>query len=161
MPTFDLSTSSPAQARADLLVLPFFEGREPGPGVAEAGQALGGDLMDAAQAHGVSGKLGDTLTVPTLGRTKAKSVLLVGMGPKDGIGEGEVRKAAMRAGSRGSKFASMATTLGQLGSDAPAAARALAEGVTLGTYRFTRYKERPIDEDSGKANTVQVHRTCA
>jgi leucyl aminopeptidase len=153
--TFDLSTSSPALARADLLVLPFFEGRVPGPGVAELGEALGGDLMAAAEAHGVSGKLGDTLTVPTLGRVKAKSVLLVGLGPEDGIGEPEIRKAAMRAGSRGSKFASMATTLGQLGSDAPAAARAVAEGVTLGAYRFTRYKERPIDEDSGKAASLK------
>ena len=80
--------------------------------------------MAAAEAHGVSGKLGDTLTVPTLGRVKAKSVLLVGLGPKDAAGEGEIRKAAMRAGSRGSKFASMATTLGQVGGRRPAAARA-------------------------------------
>ncbi len=150
MPNFDLSTTSPAEARADLLVLPFFEGREPGPGVAEVGEALGGDLMAAVEAHGVTGKLGDTLTVPTLGRIKAKSVLLVGLGPKDEAGEDEVRHAAMRAGSRGQKFASMATTLGQVGDDAAAAAHALAEGVTLGAYRFTKYKERPIDEDGKK-----------
>jgi leucyl aminopeptidase len=151
VPTFDLSTTSPTNARADLLVLPFFEGREPGPGVAEAGDALGGDLMDAAKAHGVDGKLGETLTVPTLGRARASSVLLVGLGPKDRAGEGEVRRAAMRAGSRAVRFATVATTLAQVGDDPAASAHALAEGFLLGAYRFTRYKQRPIDEDSGKS----------
>jgi leucyl aminopeptidase len=151
VPTFDLSTTSPANARADLLVLPFFEGREPGPGVAEAGEALGGDLMDAAKAHGVDGKLGETLTVPTLGRARASSVLLVGLGPKDRAGEDEVRRAAMRAGSRAVRFATVATTLAQVGDDPAASAHALAEGFLLGAYRFTRYKQRPIDEDSAKA----------
>jgi leucyl aminopeptidase len=151
VPNFDLSTTSPADARADLLVLPFFEGRQPGPGVAEAGEALGGDLMAAAKAHGVDGKLGETLTVPTLGRARASSVLLVGLGPRDAAGENEVRRAAMRAGSRAVRFATVATTLGQVGDDAAASAHALAEGFLLGAYRFTRYKQRPIDEDSGKA----------
>jgi leucyl aminopeptidase len=155
VPTFDLSATPVSEARADLLVLPFFEGRDPGPGVAEVGQALGGDLMDAAKAHGVSGKLGDTLSVPTLGRIRASSVLLVGLGPKDSAGEQEIRKAAMRAGSRGSKFGTIGTTLGQVGDDPAAAAHALAEGVSLGAYAFTKYKQRPIDEDSGKGSSLK------
>ena len=149
MPSFDFATTAPIDARADVLVLPFFEGREPGPGVAEVGKALGGDLMAAAEAHGVSGKLGETLTIPAFGSLKTKSVLLVGLGPKGEAGEAAVRKAAVRAGSRGSRFATMATTLGQVGDDAAVAAHALAEGITLGAYRFTTYKERPIDEESG------------
>jgi leucyl aminopeptidase len=151
VPNFDVSTTSPAEARADLLVLPFFEGPEAGPGVAEVGDALGGDLMAAAEAHGVTGKIGDTLPVPTLGRIAAKSVLLVGLGPRDEAGEDAIRRAAMRAGSRGQRFVTMATTLGQVGDDAAATAHALAEGVTLGAYRFTKYKERPIDEDGKRA----------
>jgi leucyl aminopeptidase len=154
VPNFDISPSPAAQARADLLVLPFFQGREPGPGVAEVGEALGGDLMAAAEAHGVSGKLGETLSIPTLGRVRAKSVLLVGLGARADVGEADIRKAAMRAGSRGTKFASMATTLGLVGDDPAAAAHAIAEGVTLGSYRFTTYKERPIDEDSGKPTSL-------
>jgi leucyl aminopeptidase len=150
VPTFDQSTTPPADARADLLVLPFFKGREPGPGVAEVGEALGGDLMAAAEAHSVTGKVGDVLSVPTLGRARAKSVLLVGLGPKDEAGASEVRHAAMRAGSKGSRFASIATTLGQVGDDAAASAHALAEGFALGAYQFTKYKERPVDEESGK-----------
>ncbi len=155
MPTFDVSTTAPAETRADLLVLPFFDGREPGLGVAEVGSALGGDLMAAAKAHGVSGKLGDTLSVPTLGRIRATSILLIGLGSKADAGAGEVRRAAMRAGSRGSKFGIMATTLGQVGDDASASAHALAEGVTLGAYTFTKYKQRPIDEDSGKSSSLK------
>jgi leucyl aminopeptidase len=155
VPTFDLSTTSPANARADLLVLPFFEGRAPGPGVAEASEALGGDLMAAAEAHGIHGKLGETLTVPTLARARASSVLLVGLGPKDRAGEDEVRRAAMRAGSRAVRFTTVATTLAQVGEDPAASAHALAEGFLLGSYRFTRYKQRPIDEDSAKAPALK------
>ena len=155
MPTFDLSTAPAAEARAELLVLPFYEGRKPGPGVADVGKALGGDLMAAAKAHGVSGKLGDTLSVPTLGRIPASSVLLVGLGPESDVGEREIRKAAMRAGKGGSKFATLATTLGQVGGDAAASAHALAEGVSLGAYAFTKYKQRPIDQDSGKGSSLK------
>ncbi len=156
MPTFDLSTTPAAEARADLLVLPFFEGRQPGPGVADVGKALGGDLMAAAKAHDVSGKLGDTLTVPTLGRIPASSVLLVGLGPKSGVGEQQLRKAAMRAGSRGSKFGAVATTLGQVGDDAAASAHALAEGMALGAYAFTKYKQRPIDGNAKGSSLKKV-----
>ena len=49
MPTYDLSTASPADVAADLLVLPIFSGREAGPGVEEVQAALGGDLGDALE----------------------------------------------------------------------------------------------------------------
>src|SRR5262249_4893998 len=32
---------------------------------------------------------------------------------------------------------------------------AMAEGITLGAYSFTKYKQRPIDEDSGKASELK------
>ena len=140
MPTFDLSPASPADAKADLLVLPFFAGRVAGPGVADVQGILGGDLMAATQQHGLSGKLGETFSIPTLGRLKASSVMLVGLGDADHAGPGQIRRAATRAASRGSRFATVATTLHHVGSDAPEAAHAVAEGFAMGAYRFTRYK---------------------
>ena len=148
MPTFDLSPASPADAKADLLVLPFFAGRVAGPGVADVQGILGGDLMAATQQHGLSGKLGETFSIPTLGRLKASSVMLVGLGDADHAGPGQIRRAATRAASRGSRFATVATTLHHVGSDAPEAAHAVAEGFAMGAYRFTRYKEQPIDGES-------------
>ena len=41
MPKFELSSASPAEIAADLLILPFYQGRDPGPGLSEIGKALG------------------------------------------------------------------------------------------------------------------------
>ncbi len=148
MPTFDVSPAAPADVKADLLVLPFFAGRVAGPGVAEVQDALGGDLMAEARRHGLSGKLGETLAIPSLGRLQAASVLLVGLGNAAQAGPTEVRKAAMRAAARGGRFATVATTLHEVGTDAAESAHALAEGFTLGSYRFTKYKQASTEDGS-------------
>jgi leucyl aminopeptidase len=152
MARFDLTSASPAEVSADLLILPFYQGRVPGPGVQDVGAALGGDLMAAAKDAGITGKLGDALSVPTFGRIKARAVLLVGMGPEAEADEDAVRRAAQRMAPRANRFQTVASTLPAIG-DAEASAHAFAEGMTLGTYRFTRYKERPID-DASKEKSV-------
>jgi leucyl aminopeptidase len=156
VPTFDVSSAGPADVKADLLVLPFFAGRVAGPGVVEVQSALGGDLMAAARQHGLSGKLGETLAVPTLGRLPAASVLLVGLGDAAKAGPGEVRKAAMRSAARGGRFATVATTLHQVGGDATESAHALAEGFTLGSYKFTKYKRAPSEDGSKESRLARV-----
>src|SRR5205814_1627517 len=45
MPRITFRTSSPAEVRADVVALPMFEGPLAGPGVEEAGAALGEDLL--------------------------------------------------------------------------------------------------------------------
>ena len=82
MPTFDVSSASPVQAKADALILPMFEGPELGPGVAEVAAALDADITAALRAHRVKGKLGETFSFPTFGRIRATSVVLVGLGPR-------------------------------------------------------------------------------
>ena len=148
MPTFDTSSASPATMAADLVVLPFFQGREPGPGVREVESALGVDLGAALKAHGIEGRLGETFTVPTFGKIPATSVLLVGLGPQANDGTVAVRRASQRAGKPASRFASVASTLPQVGGDDRLAAHAFSEGMLLGGYRFDRYKAKPIDQDS-------------
>ena len=59
MPTFEVSPASPTEVQADLLILPMFEGRVPGPGVKAVGQALETDLADLLKTHGGRGKLGE------------------------------------------------------------------------------------------------------
>ncbi len=147
MPTFDISSSSPANAEADVLILPFFKGRVAGPGVREVQDALGGDLMATLEQNGVNGKVGETFNVPTLGRIRASMVTMVGLGPQEEAGPVAVRRAAMKASGRASRFPTAATTLAQVG-DSLEAAQAVSEGVVLGSYRFDRYKEQPIDESA-------------
>jgi leucyl aminopeptidase len=148
VPTFDLSSASPANVAADLVILPFFRGRKPGPGVSEVSDALGTDLMTLLKDNQISGRLGDSFSLSTLGRTKASTVILVSVGPEDEADATAIRKAAMRVAGRAAKFRSVASTLGRVGPDAADSHEAFAEGIVLGAYRFDRYKEQPIDERS-------------
>ncbi len=115
MPSFDVSSASPAEAQADLLMLPIFEGRRPGPGVEAVQKALKADLMATLKEHRVRGNVGDTFTIPTLGRIRAKTVQLVGLGSKDEAGPGAIRRASLKAARSAAKFGTVASTLAQVG----------------------------------------------
>jgi leucyl aminopeptidase len=147
--TFELSSASPAEVPADLLILPVFQGPTPGPGVEEVQRALDADLMASFRDSGYKGKLGDSFTAPTFGRIKAGMVLLVGLGPEGEADATTVRRASQRLAGRSTKFATVASTLPRIGSP-EASTQAFAEGMALGAYRFTRYKERPIDGESAE-----------
>ena len=142
----EASTATADQAAADLLILPLFEGPKPGPGVKEVSHAMGIDLVAAAIDAGVTGALGKTLVLPTLGTITPGTLVLTGVGPKEAAGPSAIRSAAMYAVAATKGFASVAGTLGQLGADARTGARAFAEGVLLGTHRFDAYKSKPVRE---------------
>jgi leucyl aminopeptidase len=156
--TFETSTSSPARARADLLILPVFRGRVPGPGFAEVSEALGSDLVGLLDDHGVQGKQGETFIVPTLGAIPAGSVLVVGLGPEDEAGPTAVRRAAQKVARAASRFVTVASTLPQVGSSVQESAQAFAEGIALGAYRFDRYKSGAAEngEASGASRLETV-----
>ena len=148
MPTFDVSSESPVEIQADLLVLPFFQGGVPGPGMQQLQEALGTDLMAVLTANGLTGKVGESLTVPTLGRVGAGTAILVGVGSREEAGPVPVRRAAMKVAGRAAKFPVVASSLPQVGDSRDAAAQAFSEGILLGAYRFDLYKEQPLDEAS-------------
>lgn len=140
MPTFTFSSIAPADAEVDLLVLPVFKGPKAGPGVADVSKALGQDLVAACKRANIKGKMGEMLTVPTLGRIGAPAVLLIGLGERSKVGVDQVRRAAGRASSRMRGFSTVATTLTQAARPADAAVQAAVEGALLGSYSFDRYK---------------------
>jgi leucyl aminopeptidase len=150
VPRFELSSAPPAEASADLLILPVFKGPEPGPGVLAVQKAMGADLLAALKDHKVQGKVGEVFTLPTLGRVPARSIALVGMGAKGEADANAVRKGAMKAARAAAKFRTAASTLHQVGRDRGESVHAFAEGFILGSYRFDRYKERPIDDSSAE-----------
>src|SRR4051812_20770379 len=135
MPELSVATSSLADTHADALILPVFEGPAPGPGVEEAGTALGSNLMAVLADTDFTGKPGDGLLVPSLGRLPARMLVLVGAGPQADAGPSAVRSAALKAGMMTGRFRRVASTLPQLGNDRAAAAHAFAEGMLLGSYR--------------------------
>jgi leucyl aminopeptidase len=101
-------------------------------------QELGGALSAQARRDEFTGKANSALTLNTLGRTRARTLVLVGLG--DGR---KVRAAALRTlAARGARLANAerAASLAIVAPDNDALTiRSLAEGAVLGTYRFTKY----------------------
>jgi leucyl aminopeptidase len=148
VPKFDYSTTSPAEQEADLLLLPFFEGPEAGPGMKETGKALGTDLVALLRDNRVKGKLGDTLTVPTLGRVSGATALLVGLGPQAEADPDTIRRATGKIAARAARYQRVATTLPQATRGSwEEGVQAFVEGLLLGSYRFDRYKGDSAEED--------------
>src|SRR5205823_5142192 len=143
---FEFATSAPADSAADLLILPVFDGPEAGPGVAEVGKALGGDLAATFRENAGRRRLGDSLTVPTLGRLPSKTVLLVSLGKRREVTADAIRRAAGRAARTAARFVSVATTLPQATPNQAEGAAATVEGLALGAYRFDRFKTRNGDD---------------
>src|SRR5947209_5460315 len=142
-PTIELVTTF---ADVDLLVVPVFAGRQPGPGASSVDDALEGTLPDFMEEAAFDGKRGETLAVPTRSRLGARAALLLGVGDRDAFDLGALRRAGAVLARRASTVTSVATTLlDAIASDADrgAAAQALAEGVGLGSYQFLRYKSDP------------------
>lgn len=148
MTTFTLSTASSRDAAAGVLVVPVFEGPEPGPGAKET------RAFDAYVAAKLTGKAGETLLVPKRrgDRFAAEAVLVVGVGPKEAFDVAAMRRALGKIAPAVRRFGTVATTFplafpAKQGADAVQAA---AEGLGLGAYRFTRYKTGPDEGDLKK-----------
>lgn len=140
MTTFAYASQPPATVRADVLVLPVFEGPEPGPGVRDV---KGVDLVALYRDAALTGKRGEHLLVPNTGNlgVAASSVLLLGVGKKADLEVDDLRRAAGKVARQLVKRASVATTLPQvLGRQPAEAVQAVVEGQILGAYRFDRYK---------------------
>ncbi len=131
----------------DVLALPVPELPEKGwrlpAAVAALDKALGGTLTAAVAAGDFRGKRGQSHLAYGTGRVKAKRVLLVGLGGADrpdteslrGIGGEAVRTALRNGGTRVAALSPQGRGL-----EPGAVAQALAEGATLGHYRFDRYQ---------------------
>jgi len=135
---------------------------EPPPRIRELAaldERFDGALSALARRDDFKGKRDQTLRVPTLGRIPARTLLLLGLGerPGKGVSAVDARTFAGRAAraANAEKAASLVLVLpagmdGQL--------RALAEGVTLGAYRFSKYLtgDRKPKVDLGRV-TLVVH----
>ncbi len=155
MTRFTYEARAAADLDVDVLVLPMFEGPEAGPGVREV---RGIDLLGLYRQAALKGKLGEHLLVPNTGVTglAARSVMLVGLGPRGEARADTVRRAAGRVARQLSRRATVASALAQgAGRAAAAAVQALVEGQILGAYRFDRYKTAS-DEDPPALETFTV-----
>ena len=152
MTTFSFTTDAPAKVAAALLIVPVFQGPEPGPGVAPL------HLAETYAAAKLTGKRGEDLLVTHRpgDRFAADAVLMLGVGPKDDFTLETARRALGRAGSTARRFGIAATTVAQAfsGRHAAEAVGAVAEGLALGAYRFDRYRTKKQDRTAGLKKVV-------
>lgn len=172
MTTVSLSTSSAAAAKVDTVVVGLAKGPD-GPllvaGAEEVAAASRGDLVPSLVAMGATGAAGEVTKVPASGKVAAKVVLAVGLGPARPAGPTaeDVRRGAGAATRALTRTGSAAFALPAVD---PAGVAAVAEGIALGGYAFTRYKgtsdallteatvHSPVGRRDVKAAREAVHR---
>ena len=109
-----------------------------GGAIAAADAALGGGLDAVVQREEFSGKRDQALSVPTFGKLAAARIVLLGLGDKGTAKDAELRSFGARAARiAGGEKAKELTLV--LPDGAEARLRAIAEGLELGAYRFTKY----------------------
>jgi leucyl aminopeptidase len=119
------------------------------PGAAEVDKAMKKQLVATLRALGATGKEGEVTKLATLGAVTAPTLVAVGLGdaaPRRGSYRHEVLRRAAGAATRAlAGTPKVATTLAQAGDRTPEAVRAVAEGLALGAYAFTRYRSASTD----------------
>jgi leucyl aminopeptidase len=150
-----LGTADALGAPADLLAVGVFADLEPAPGAGEAITGLGTPIQPLLESRGFTGKTGESVALPTLGRLPAATLLLVGLGERDGVDAETLRRAggAVVRESRGARHA--ITTLPQAIADQAAGVRAVTEGVLLAAYRFDKYKANANGSEAGRRPSLE------
>ncbi|MEV0635767.1 leucyl aminopeptidase [Streptomyces sp. NPDC050619] len=154
MTALTLSTSAAPGLRADAIVIGVAKGAE-GPVVAPGAEAVDkaydGKLAGVLETLGASGAEGEVTKLPAPAGFKAPLVVAVGLGAEpekdSGFDAEALRKAAgvaarALAGSRKAAFALPLTDAADTG--------AVAEGVLLGAYSFSTYKDNAGGKDNAK-----------
>jgi leucyl aminopeptidase len=142
---FGVTNQPVDRARADLLVVPVFGARAPGPGVEVVEAALQGSLARFMEEAGFAGKPGETLVVPAPDRGAWKAALLIGVGARAEVTADGLRRAAATVARRATRSRTVVTTLLAAAPDGvpvEAAAQAITEGFVLGAYQFLKYKSK-------------------
>ncbi|MGI5994944.1 MAG: leucyl aminopeptidase [Saccharomonospora viridis] len=138
----DNSEAALAKTRAEVVVVGTVQGPdglELAAGAEAVDAAFDGTLADVLTTLGATGKLEETVKVPSMGKIPAGVVIAVGLGEPDEVTDERVRRAAGASGRLLAGHKRVLTTLSALD------LQAAVEGTVLGAYRFTDYKSEPGD----------------
>jgi leucyl aminopeptidase len=157
VPRISVATGEAPAFRADALILPLPEGDRLLRGAAKAlDPALRKIVAHAIQRRAFRGKRFERRLLHPIGRPGVERLLLVGLGNPSGLKPDHVRRAA--ADALRQLRATNAATVAIACHDAPwgrlpieATGEALAEGTSLGLYRFDRYKD---NDDPDRARMI-------
>ncbi|MDX6324860.1 MAG: leucyl aminopeptidase [Nocardioidaceae bacterium] len=142
--TSTLRTGAAERTGTDVLVVGVLatkKGPRLAPGADGVSAAYGRRLKPLLSMLGLTGKPGQTATVPTAGTIKAPVLVLVGLG--EDVTADAVRRAAGAASRSVTNAASVALALP---AGDPDLVRAVLEGYLLGSYAFTAYRSEPAED---------------
>ena len=104
----------------------------------ELDRALGGGLARLIAKDEFKGKKDQSVSVPTLGRLPANKLVVLGLGDQKSFTEADARAFAAKASRAANAEKAKSLVLG-VPAGFEARYRALAEGLELGAYRYTKY----------------------
>ncbi|MBV9832486.1 MAG: leucyl aminopeptidase, partial [Marmoricola sp.] len=141
MTTYTLRKGSPAKTRTDLVVIGVAKTSKgdlvPAPGAEDVAEAYGRRFKPLLSSMGFKADTGEVLRLPAGEAINAGQLLVVGLGPRDGLSLEKVRRAAGVAARNLRNAASVALALPA--QDA-AHVGAVAEGFLSGLYSYQVYK---------------------
>ncbi|HZZ37410.1 MAG TPA: leucyl aminopeptidase [Caulobacteraceae bacterium] len=118
-------------------------------------QATSGALTRAIKASRFTGALGQTLDVLAPHGLDAGRVLIVGLGPSDGV-DGRTAELGAAHGFQAAKNSGSETLLMRVPGAPPSIAARLAFGVTLAAYRFDKYRTTEKPEKKPSVTRVRI-----
>ncbi|MBT6277441.1 MAG: hypothetical protein HOI95_25330, partial [Chromatiales bacterium] len=153
------SVADIATQRTDCAVIPVFQGpRLSAPGQI-ADEAFGKRLSQVLRNGDLSGKLGETLMVQTVGFGPAQRALLVGMGKANELNDQRFRRAAAAAAAAVAKLKCKTVTshlcvIAFNDRELAWRVRTVAQALVDACYRFDQMKRNPPTNAQGPAKAV-------
>jgi len=132
------------------LVLGIFEGHKPEGQIKELDEKLNNEISSLMQKKEFNGETGQHALISTLGRIKAKKIILVGLGKKEEFYSETLRRASALASivARNNSLKDFSFALHSIQAKIPEeeTASSITEGVLLSLYQFTEFKTQELDK---------------
>ena len=139
MTKISLSKAAPHKSKADAVIVGVVKSGSSvdiAPGGEDVASALGRSFASTLKSLGVKGSAGEVTKLPGAGAVKAPVVVLVGLGEGSEVDQERLRRAV---GSAVRDLKDVGSVAVALPTDSVDRIRAVAEGLLLGGYAFTRY----------------------
>ena len=148
------------------IVVNLFEGiTSPGGATGAVDRALNGAITGLIDDGETKGNRGEMTLVHTLGMMRPGRVLVAGLGKESDLGPDTVRRVSAEACRHLRRLgvesvATVAHGVGVGGMDGTASGQAIAEGASLGLYKFDKYKSTAKDRvEIGEITIVESDRS--
>jgi len=140
-----------AKAKADAIIMPFFEGMErPEGNIAVIDKALNGVISQLINQGEIKGKLNEITIIHSLGKLPAARVVITGLGKQQELSQDKVRgevaeTCRLLRQKRVNSIATIAQGAGITGITPEGAAQAVTEGALLGVYSFRKHMTKEAE----------------